>query len=83
MTSDAPAFDPQAFHARAFDARALESLNFESRHIGPSPAEQKRMLAATGHASLDELTQAALPPGHRGPAAAEPAACAVRGGGAG
>ena len=63
MTSDAPAFDPQAFHARAFDARALESLNFESRHIGPSPAEQKRMLAATGHASLDELTQAALPPG--------------------
>ena len=53
MTFDAPAFDPQA----------QESLNFESRHIGPSPAEQERMLAATGHASLDELTQAALPPG--------------------
>jgi glycine dehydrogenase len=40
-----------------------ESLTFESRHIGPSPAGQERMLAATGHASLDELTQAALPPG--------------------
>jgi glycine dehydrogenase len=51
------------FAAQAPDAQAFESLNFESRHIGPSPAEQERMLAATGHASLDELTQAALPPG--------------------
>jgi glycine dehydrogenase len=58
MTFEAPALD-----AQAFDAQASESLNFESRHIGPSPAEQERMLAATGHASLDELTQAALPPG--------------------
>ncbi len=40
-----------------------ESLTFESRHIGPSPAEQERMLTATGHASLDELAGAALPPG--------------------
>ena len=45
------------FEAQAFDAQTFESLNFESRHIGPSPAEQERMLAATGHASLDELTR--------------------------
>jgi glycine dehydrogenase len=37
--------------------------NFSARHIGPSPDEQQRMLAVTGHASLDELTAAALPPG--------------------
>src|ERR1035438_857742 len=37
--------------------------NFAARHIGPSPAEQERMLAVTGHSSLDELTTAALPPG--------------------
>ena len=45
------------------EAPKPESLTFESRHIGPSPAEQERMLAATGHTSLDELTGAALPPG--------------------
>jgi glycine dehydrogenase len=45
------------------EAPKPESLTFESRHIGPSPAGQEQMLAATGHASLDELTQAALPPG--------------------
>jgi glycine dehydrogenase len=38
-------------------------MDFASRHIGPSPAEQERMLAVVGHASLDELTTAALPPG--------------------
>jgi glycine dehydrogenase len=38
-------------------------MDFASRHIGPSPAEQERMLAVVGHASLDELTAAALPPG--------------------
>ena len=37
--------------------------SFSARHIGPSPDEQQRMLAVTGHASLDELTAAALPPG--------------------
>ena len=58
MTFEVPAFD-----AQTFDAAAFESLAFEPRHIGPSPAEQERMLAATGHASLDELIQAALPPG--------------------
>ena len=38
-------------------------MNFAARHIGPSPAEQETMLGVTGHHSLDELTQAALPPG--------------------
>ncbi|HKA96763.1 MAG TPA: glycine dehydrogenase (aminomethyl-transferring), partial [Streptosporangiaceae bacterium] len=37
-------------------------MDFASRHIGPSPAEQERMLAAVGFPSLDELTAAALPP---------------------
>ena len=36
-------------------------MDFASRHIGPSPAEQQQMLAALGYASLDELTAAALP----------------------
>ncbi len=45
---------------------------FAARHIGPSPAEQKHMLTVTGHASLDELTTAALPPGLREPAAGQP-----------
>jgi len=38
-------------------------VNFAQRHIGPSAPEQERMLAAIGHASLDELTTAALPAG--------------------
>src|SRR5215468_2066834 len=37
-------------------------MDFSARHIGPSPAEQERMLAAVGYPSLDELTAAALPP---------------------
>jgi glycine cleavage system P protein (glycine dehydrogenase) len=36
-------------------------MDFASRHIGPSPAEQERMLAAVGYSSLDELAAAALP----------------------
>ena len=36
-------------------------MNFAQRHIGPSLAEQERMLAAVGHESLDELASAALP----------------------
>jgi glycine dehydrogenase len=36
-------------------------MEFASRHIGPSPAEQERMLATVGYSSLDELTAAALP----------------------
>jgi glycine dehydrogenase len=36
-------------------------MDFASRHIGPSPAEQERMLAAVGYSSLDGLTAAALP----------------------
>ena len=38
-------------------------MDFAQRHIGPSGAEQERMLAAIGHASLDALSTAALPPG--------------------
>src|ERR1022692_4027539 len=38
-------------------------MDFVQRHIGPSAAEQEQMLAAVGHASLDDLTAAALPPG--------------------
>ena len=36
-------------------------MDFVSRHIGPSAAEQEHMLATLGYASLDELTTAALP----------------------
>jgi glycine dehydrogenase len=38
-------------------------MDFESRHIGPSPAEQEHMLGTLGYGSLDELTTAALPEG--------------------
>jgi len=41
-------------------------MDFASRHIGPSPAEQEKMLGTLGYASLDELTTAALPPGLAG-----------------
>jgi glycine dehydrogenase len=41
-------------------------MEFASRHIGPTPAEQEHMLAALGYGSLDELTTAALPPGLAG-----------------
>jgi len=36
-------------------------MNFAQRHIGPSTAEQERMLAVVGHESLEELASAALP----------------------
>jgi glycine cleavage system P protein (glycine dehydrogenase) len=50
-------------------------MDFVSRHIGPSIAEQEHMLAALGYASLDELTAAALPEGlaHTGGALSLPA----------
>jgi glycine dehydrogenase len=38
-------------------------VNFAQRHIGPSQAEQRHMLAAIGYGSLDELTATALPAG--------------------
>jgi glycine dehydrogenase len=41
---------------------------FASRHIGPSPEEQRAMLAALGYETLDDLLAAALPPGARPPA---------------
>ena len=57
-------------------------MDFASRHIGPSPADQAHMLGTLGYASLDELTAAALPPGLAGdrslaglpPAVSEPEA---------
>jgi glycine dehydrogenase len=38
-------------------------MNFAQRHIGPSEDDQAQMLKTIGHASLDELTSAALPAG--------------------
>src|SRR5215831_16970176 len=38
-------------------------MNFAQRHIGPSEDDQAQMLKAVGHASLDDLTSAALPAG--------------------
>ncbi len=37
--------------------------DFAGRHIGPTSAEQARMLDSLGYSSLDELTAAALPEG--------------------
>jgi glycine dehydrogenase len=41
--------------------------DFAFRHIGPSPAEQRHMLARLGYSSLGELTAAALPEGTEPP----------------
>ncbi|MBU6399916.1 MAG: hypothetical protein KGS61_06335, partial [Verrucomicrobia bacterium] len=38
---------------------------FARRHIGPSPDEARRMLAALGLASLDALVDTAIPPAIR------------------
>jgi glycine dehydrogenase len=43
-------------------------VEFARRHIGPSADDQQRMLATVGYSTLDELTEAALPPS----AAADP-----------
>src|ERR1700743_136097 len=37
-------------------------VDFARRHIGPSADEQQRMLEDIGYSTLDELTEAALPP---------------------
>ncbi len=34
---------------------------FLERHLGPSPAEQAKMLSELGFATLDDLTAAAVP----------------------
>jgi hypothetical protein len=47
--------------ATAFRSGEAPMTDFAVRHIGPSPAEQRHMLADLGYASLDELTAAALP----------------------
>ena len=44
-------------------------MNFAQRHIGPSEDDQARMLETIGYASLDELTEAALPARPREPPA--------------
>ncbi|GAA4449039.1 aminomethyl-transferring glycine dehydrogenase [Phytohabitans houttuyneae] len=36
-------------------------MSFAARHIGPSAAEQRRMLESVGYGSLDELMDAAIP----------------------
>jgi glycine dehydrogenase len=41
------------------------SDTFIHRHIGPSDSDVEKMLSALGHASLDALTDAAIPPGIR------------------
>ena len=42
--------------------RVLEgAAPFASRHIGPGPDEQAKMLAVVGHGSLEELAAAAVP----------------------
>jgi len=43
------------------------AVPFEQRHLGPSNDDQAKMLAAIGHGSLDDLTDAALPAGIRSP----------------
>ena len=45
---------------------SLENQPFEQRHLGPSEADQAKMLAALGRRSLDDLTDAALPDSIRG-----------------
>ncbi|HEX2576608.1 MAG TPA: aminomethyl-transferring glycine dehydrogenase [Aquihabitans sp.] len=46
--------------------RDLEGASsFATRHLGPSEADQAKMLAALGHRSLDDLVDAAVPAGIR------------------
>jgi glycine dehydrogenase len=47
---DRPSYDDLANHGA-----------FIERHIGPSSADQLRMLEVLGYSSLDELTSAAIP----------------------
>ncbi len=48
--------------ARATLAELEHAVPFSRRHIGPAPADQTRMLATLGYASLAELAEAAVPP---------------------
>ena len=58
-------------------------MDFAQRHIGPAGADQARMLETVGYASLDELTEAALPAGIAASQRAGPARAADRGRGPG
>ncbi|MEU9133389.1 aminomethyl-transferring glycine dehydrogenase [Kitasatospora sp. NPDC048540] len=54
----------QPTHGRRSDATLAElelASPFETRHIGPDAAAQEKMLAHVGYASLDELSDAAVP----------------------
>ena len=54
----------------------LDALpDFATRHIGPSEADQRRMLDVVGHPSLEALVDAALPVG---PARAARCGCRPR-----
>ena len=44
-----------------FKQALIADDNFSSRHLGPSPAEEKEMLAAIGFESLAQLSDAAVP----------------------
>jgi glycine dehydrogenase len=48
--------------ARASLAELEHAVPFSRRHIGPSPADQQRMLGLLGYSSLRELADAAVPP---------------------
>ncbi|TDB70861.1 aminomethyl-transferring glycine dehydrogenase [Micromonospora sp. KC723] len=39
----------------------MTAEQFADRHIGPGPADERRMLEAVGYASIDELMDAAIP----------------------
>ena len=56
---------PSTTHRSTSDRPALadleQGLAFSSRHIGPSPDEQAKMLATVGFGHLDELIDAAVP----------------------
>ncbi|MEI6184838.1 MAG: hypothetical protein WCP65_04860, partial [Bacteroidota bacterium] len=38
-----------------------QSEEFQRRHIGPNPTDTQKMLATTGHSSLDELIELTIP----------------------
>jgi glycine dehydrogenase len=48
--------------ARTTLAELEHAVPFSRRHIGPSPADQERMLQTLGYSTLGELADAAVPP---------------------
>ncbi|MEK8105338.1 hypothetical protein NKG94_09390 [Micromonospora sp. M12] len=39
----------------------MTAEQFATRHIGPGPDDERRMLEVVGHDSIDELMDAAIP----------------------